>query len=218
MRIAALYDIHGNLPALEAVLADVEREGIGLVVCGGDLLSEPFAAECLERFRSFDGEVAFVQGNADLVDIPSLVAEALAWPLTVEFDVEELGRVLFCHASPRSNEEILTSISPEERVAEALAGVEADVVVGGHTHVQYDRTVAGRRLVNAGSVGLPYQGRRGAFWVVLGPGVEFRVTDYDVEPVAAALEAAGKSDYAGWLRDPPGPEQATEIFESRVGS
>ncbi len=218
VRIAALYDIHGNLPALEAVLADVEREGVRRVVCGGDLLSEPFAEECLERLRGFDGEVAFVQGNADLLDIPGLVELAESWPLTVELDVEGLGSILFCHASPRSNEEILTAVSPEDRVAEALEGVEAAVVVGGHTHVQFDRAVAGRRLVNAGSVGLPYEGRQGAFWALLGPDVELRRTEYDVEPIIAALEAAGKPDWAGWLRDPPGPAETTEYFESRFGA
>ena len=217
MRIAALYDIHGNLPALEAVLAELEREGISQVVCGGDLLSEPFAAECLDRLRGFGGEVAFVQGNADLEDSSGLADEAARWPLTVEFDVEGLGRVLFCHASPRDNEEILTRISPEERVADALAGVEAGVVVGGHTHVQFDREVAGRRLVNAGSVGLPYEGKQGAFWVLLGPDVEFRRTEYDLEEMVAALEEAGKQDWVGWLRDPPDPEEVTAYFESQVG-
>jgi putative phosphoesterase len=218
LRIAALYDIHGNLHALDAVLAELEAEGIHRIVCGGDLLSPPSAVECLERLRDVDAEVDFVQGNADLLDIPSLAATAEGWPLTVELGVEGLGRVVFCHGSPRDNEEILTRISPEERVAEALAGVEADVVVGGHTHVQFDRTVAGRRLVNAGSVGLPYEGRPGAFWALLGPEVELRRTEYDVEPAAAAYEAAGKPDYAGWLRDPPGADETTAFFESRVGA
>ncbi len=220
MRIAALYDIHGNLPALEAVLAEVEQEGVERIVCGGDLLSEPSASECLDRLRARGGAVAFVRGNADR-EQAEFAAAVAAWPLTVEFQVAGLGRVLFCHGSPRSDEEILTRISPEERVAEALAGVDADVVVGGHTHVQFDRAAAGRRLVNAGSVGLPYEGRAGAFWALLGPAVELRCTEYDVDASIAALEAVGTRDArdrAGWLRDPPSPDEVSAYFESQVGA
>jgi putative phosphoesterase len=221
LRIAALYDIHGNLPALEAVLAEVEREGVERLVCGGDLLSQPFPGECLERLRALGDAVSFVRGNADVGDEPAFADTVATWPLTVELDVDGLGRVLFCHGSPRSDEEILTRISPDERVIEALAGVEADVVVCGHTHVQFDRVVAGRRLVNAGSVGLPYEGRPGAFWALLGPGVELRRTAYDVEPMIAGLEALGDPaalDRVGWLRDPPDPDEVSAYFESQVGA
>lgn len=220
MRIAALYDVHGNLSALEAVLEEVEREGVERIVCGGDLLSEPFPSECLERLRAFGEAAVFVQGNADL-EQPEFAAAVADWPLTVEFQVAGLGHVLFCHGSPRSNEEILTRISPEERVAEALATVEADVVVGGHTHVQFDRIAGGKRLVNAGSVGLPYEGRPGAFWALLGPAVELRCSQYDVEATIAALEAIGTGaaqDRVGWLRDPPDPDEVSAYFESQVGA
>jgi putative phosphoesterase len=219
VRVAALCDVHGNLPALEAVLAEAEREGVERVVSGGDLFSPPFAAECLERLRGLGDVVAFVRGNADSSEDPDLDAAAAEWPLTVELDVDGLGRVLFCHGSPRSNEEILTRISPEERVAAALAGVDAGVVVGGHTHVQFDREVAGRRLVNAGSVGMPYEGRHGAFWALLGPDVELRRTEYDAAPMIAALEALGDPgalDRVGWLRDPPDPDEVSAYFESQV--
>ena len=221
MRIAALYDIHGNLPALEAVLAEVEREGVEHVVAGGDLLSQPFALECLDRLRALGDAVTFVRGNADVGQEPALAEAVAGWPLTVELDVDGLGRVLFCHGSPRSNEEILTRISPDERVTEALAGVEANLLVCGHTHVQFDRVAGGRRLVNAGSVGLPYEGRPGAFWALLGPGVELRRTEYDVEPMIAALEAVGDPaalDRVGWLRDPPDPDEVSAYFESQVGA
>jgi putative phosphoesterase len=241
VRVAALADIHGNLPALAAVLDEVERERVDVVVCCGDVAG-PFGEQCVARLRALGG-VRFVRGNAD---------EGVDWPLTVELAVDGLGRVLFCHGSPRSEHEILTRISPPARVAAALAGVAADIVVGGHTHVQFDRSVAGHRLVNAGSVGMPYEGARGAYWALLGasvsprearlvgsegspaepailsegiasdalrPGVELRRTEYDVEAAAAHLEATGfpgAAEQAGWLRDPPDPTEVSAYFESQA--
>ena len=125
--------------------------------------------------------------------------------------------MLFCHGSPRSDEEILTRISPEERVAAAVADVSEEVVVCGHTHVQFDRRVAGKRLINAGSVGMPYEARPGAYWAVLGPDVELRRTDYDLEAAAAAIRVSGFPD-AGELADEnvltvPSAEEATQQFE-----
>jgi putative phosphoesterase len=218
--VAVVNDVHGNLPALEAVLAEIEREGVDIVVSGGDLLSPPFAAECLERLLALGERAVFLRGNADreAAEFADVVA---GWPVTTELDVDGLERVLFCHGSPRSDEEILTRVSPEERVASALADVTAPVVVGGHTHVQFDRRVAGRRLVNAGSVGMPYEGRAGAFWALLGPDVRLRRTDYDPGAIIAALEALG-DDAAlmrvGWLRDPPDPDEVSAYFESQVGA
>ncbi len=211
MRVAAVSDVHGNLAALEAVLAEVEREGVDVVVSCGDLAG-PFGSECLARLRALGDAVRLVRGNAD---------EDVDWPLTVELAVGGVGRVLFCHGSPRSEHEILTRVSPDERVEAALANVEADVVVGGHTHVQFDRVVGGRRLVNAGSAGMPYEGVRGAFWALLGPDVELRRTEYDVEAAAAALEATGfpgADDQAGWLREPPDPDEVSAYFEGRAGT
>jgi putative phosphoesterase len=218
VRVAALYDVHGNLPALEAVLAEVEGEGVELLVSGGDLLSPPFAAECLERLRALGDRAVFVCGNADR-EAAGFVEVVEGWPLTAELDVDGLGRVLFCHGSPRSDEEILTRVSPDERVRATLAGVDAAVVVGGHTHVQFDREIAGLRLVNAGSVGMPYEGRPGAFWALLGPDVELRRTEYDARPMVGALEAIGDPgalDRVGWLRDPPDPDEVSAYFESQV--
>jgi putative phosphoesterase len=218
VRVAVLSDVHGNLPALEAVLAEVSRERVDRVVSGGDLLSRPFAAQCLERLLALGDGVVFVRGNADR-EAAGFEEVVAGWPLTVELDVNGLGRVLFCHGSPRSDEEILTRVSADERVSAALAGVDATVVVGGHTHVQFDREVAGRRLVNAGSVGMPYEGRHGAFWALLGPNVELRRTEYDAGPMVAALEAIGDPgalDRVGWLRDPPDPDEVSAYFESQV--
>jgi putative phosphoesterase len=238
VRVAALYDVHGNLPALEAVLADVERAGADRIVSGGDVAYGPMAAECVDRLRGVGERVVWVHGNADREAFPDAIressegwlAEALgrerrefvaSAPLTAELEIDGLGRVLFCHGSPRSDEEILTRVSPEERVAAALAGVAADVVVCGHTHVQYDRRAAGRRIVNAGSVGMPYEGRRGAFWALLGPDVELRQSEYDVEEAASAIRATGypqAEQHAGWLLDPPDPTEVSAFFEEQAGA
>ena len=237
MRVAALYDVHGNLPALEAVLSDVERAGADVIVSGGDIATGPMAAACVDRLRALGERVLWVRGNADREAVPDDVRErtgsaladqlgeerrafAAAAPLTTELEVDGLGRVLFCHGSPWSDEEILTRVTPERRAADVLAGVRADVVVCGHTHVQFDRHVGGLRLVNAGSVGMPYEGRRGAFWALLGPEVELRRTEYDVERAAAAIRATGfpADDQVGWLLDPPDPVEVSAYFEGQAGA
>lgn len=216
MRVAALYDIHGNVQALDAVLAEVDTD---VIVIGGDTVMGPMPSETLERVRALEGDVRVIRGNADrevYEDEPGLAPhEAFeyarsrlseeqldylrALPLTVS-----IGRVLFCHATPRNDEEILTKISPDERWREALAGVDADVVVCGHTHVQFDRRIGDIRLVNAGSVGMPYEHEPGAYWALLdGTDVELRHTRCQAPDVSA------------WPGEWPQatPEEATEHFE-----
>ena len=201
MRVAALYDVHGNLPALEAVLADVEREQPDAIVFGGDIVAGPMPSETLERVREFGERAHLIRGNADrialelrrgtrqgdlgfadhwvgeqLTDEQAELLESL--PLTVVLDVDGLGRTLFCHATPRSDEELFTERDTDGVVAGMLAGAKEDTVVCGHTHIQQDRRVAQWRVVNAGSVGIAY-GAPGAHWALLGPAVELRRTDYD---------------------------------------
>jgi putative phosphoesterase len=219
LRIAALYDVHGNLPALEAVLADVEAAGVDLVVSGGDLVSGPFGRDCLELLSARGDGVRFVLGNADR-EVPEHAAVVADWPLTVTLTVDGLGPVLFCHATPRSDEAFLTPATPDEAVAEELAGVEEKVVVYGHIHVQYERGDR-PRLVNPGSVGWPHEGRRGAFWALFGPDVEFRRTDYDVDAAIARIRATDYSQaelMVDTLLNPPTPEEATEHFEKLRGA
>ena len=128
MRVAALYDVHGNLPALDAVLAEVADEGVETVVCGGDVVGGPFPAEVLDRLAGLP-DVHFVRGNADREVLggtdehgidweverarlgPERLALVRSWPLTTELDVEGLGRVVFCHAVPRSSSGTRTSSS-----------------------------------------------------------------------------------------------------------
>ena len=226
MRVAALYDVHGNLPALEAVLAEVAREAVDAIVCGGDVCAGPLPQECLDTLRALDA--VFVRGNGDraLAKWPTarLADDDRAFlaglPLTATLDVDGLGPTLFCHATPRTDEEIVTRLTPDDELAAALDGIDERVVVAGHVHVQLDRAVGDRRFVNAGSVGMPYEGRRGAFWALLGPDVELRCTSYDVEAAVEQLLATGYPDaeqYAGWLLEPEDPAEVSAYFEGLRG-
>ncbi len=224
MRVAALYDIHGNLPALEAVLEEVD---VDLVLVGGDVVGGPFSGETVERLQALGDGARWLRGNAEreLVEMPppreagpppgelerirkALTEEQVEFlyglPEQVELDVEGVGHVLFCHATPRNDLEMVTPLTPEERLARILDGVAADVVVAGHTHMQDDRRVGGIRWVNAGSVGTPYEDAAGAYWALLGPDVELRCSRYD----AATL---GGYEYPHASR-----QEAAEYFESLV--
>jgi diadenosine tetraphosphatase ApaH/serine/threonine PP2A family protein phosphatase len=134
---------------------------------------------------------------------PGALAFLAALPLTETIEIDGLGSVLFCHATPRNDEEILTRISPDERWRAALDGVDAGMVVCGHTHIQFDRLAGGTRLVNAGSVGMPYEREPGAYWALLGPDVDLRRTEYV------------PGDLSAWPGEWPeaSPEEATEFFE-----
>jgi predicted phosphodiesterase len=137
-------------------------------------------------------------------------------PETIELDVEGVGRVLFCHGSPRSDEEMILRTTPEERLRDMLTGVDAEVVVCGHTHMQFDRLVDGTRVVNAGSVGLAYGGP-GAHWLALGPGVEHRRTDYDNDRFANRVAASdwplGERFAEENIRNHPSEDEALAFFE-----
>ena len=230
MRVAALYDVHGNLPALEAVLADPRCQTADVVVCGGDVLLGPWQAECVERLLAVGAR--FLTGNCErqVLDATSesttrwcrsqiderLANLAAAWPLSVGVEIDALGSVMFCHATPRRDDEILTRLTPDEIVGDACEGVP--LVVCGHTHVQFDRVAGRTRLVNAGSVGMPYEGRTAAYWALLGPDVELVSSEYDVEAAVAALRATGypaSDELAETLLTPHSAEEATEVFEAR---
>ena len=241
-RVAALYDVHGNLPALEAVLAELEEVGPDLVVVGGDVAAGPVPRDTLERLLALGERAVFVRGNGDRElaeaagtadaddDVWSararwaaerLTGEQLAFlrdlPLTAVVDVGGLGPTLFCHGTPRSDEEIVTRATPEGRMRDVLAGVAEAVVVCGHTHVQFDRTVAGVRVVNAGSVGMPYEAELGAYWALLGPDVELRRTAYDAGEAAERIRASGFPDAEEFIREnvlaTPAADEATDFFE-----
>jgi putative phosphoesterase len=236
MRVAALYDIHGNVPALEAALAEVEREAVDAIVVGGDVVSGPEPAEALDVLEAVGDRVLFIRGNADREVLEgsgkqsvwcrgrlgkARLARIAEWQLTLSLDVDGLGPVLFCHATPRSDEEIVTRITPEADVAETLDGTEEELVVCGHTHVQYDRQIGTRRLVCAGSIGWPYEGREGAFWLLLGPDITHRRTEYDVRLAIEAAERSGfpkVGEVVELLREPPDPDEVSAFFEGLRGA
>ncbi len=216
MRVAALYDVHGNLPALEAVLAELEPERVDAYVFGGDIIAGPMPRETLERVLSLGDRAHLIRGNADrevwearadretrargmidttlgdqLSDEQARLLEGL--PLTVTLDVDGLGPTCFCHATPRDDEEVFTERDPDDVVAAILEGTEAVAVVCGHTHLQVDRRAGPWRVVNAGSVGMPNDAV-GAHYAVLGPDVELRQTDYDRE------EARRRFAEVAWLQ------------------
>jgi predicted phosphodiesterase len=240
--VAALYDVHGNLPALESVLREVRAESVEVTVVGGDIAWGPFPRATVDALRTLRN-VRFIRGNADrevaagTEGVPAdddvfaaitawsarqLTSEQREWlaelPPSFSTGVDGLGDVLFCHASPRSDEEIITPSSPVSRIAAALRSVRERTVVCGHTHMQFELPVGDRVVVNAGSVGLPYQGRPGAYWALLGPGVELRRTDYDVVGATDAMAATTcphvHEVFVESLLRPPSAEEATEQFEA----
>jgi putative phosphoesterase len=225
-RVAALYDIHANLPALEAVLA--EAGDADLLLVGGDFSRGPMPAETVDRLRSLGERVRFIRGNADRIaagegewEAGRLGAERLEFlvglPETATVEIDGLGPVLFCHGSPRGDEDIVTAVTPPDRLERILAGVSEPVVVCGHTHHQFELRSGATRVVNAGSVGMPYEGRPGAFWAMLGPGVEHRTTAYDLDAAADAIRASGFPDadeLIGMLRSPEAAEEVAPHFES----
>ncbi len=236
MRVAAISDIHGNLPALEAVLAEIEGQDVDLIVVCGDVAAGPMPAETIDRLRALDRPARFVSGNADryILEAPDDRSEWMAQRLTgeqldflrafepaVDLDVEGLGRVTFCHATPASDEEpIVTVLSPDDVVAQALAETEARTIVAGHTHHQFDRTVDGGRFVNAGSIGMPYEGRPGAYWTLVGADIEPRRTDYDFTGTAAAIRALDYPDaeaFAENVAQPATAETKAAFFGQMAG-
>jgi len=222
VRVAALYDVHANVPALEAVLAEVEREGVDTVLFGGDLTWGPEPVEGLALVRSVP-EARFVRGNCDREpdewERSQLSEEDLAFlqglPETLELD-----GVLYCHGTPRSDLEVVTPATTDEELAGILEGVEQRVVVAGHTHMQQDRRIGAIRFVNAGSVGLPYEGELAAFWALLdGAELELRRTPLELEEVAAAFRRSAWPRADEFLREnvleTVTREEATAAHEER---
>jgi putative phosphoesterase len=174
--IATLYDIHGNLAALEAVLAEVQDDA--RIVVGGDVcFAGAHPAEALETLRALGDRVVWVRGNTDrtITTEAGVSAEQVAF-LHALPETQQIDRVLYCHASPRNDMDIFTERTPENRIAFLFEDVDADVVVCGHTHMQFERTIAGKRVINSGSVGMPFEDKPGAYWTL---DLEHRFTPYE---------------------------------------
>lgn len=227
-RIAAVYDIHGNRTALEAVLAEVEALGVHQIIIGGDIAWGPEPAACVDMVMRLGLRARCVRGNADrevadghenVKTVPPEVAQVTAWctkqlngaqraflgtlPQYQRLTAPGLGAVFFCHGSPRSDEEAITEWTPEAEVVPMVRSVRERTIVCGHTHVHFDRAVAGKRIINAGSVGLHHG--PGACWAILGEDVDLRRTTYDVELAANRVEASGvpgAEEFVYHLRNP----------------
>src|SRR4051795_10727396 len=217
--VAVLCDIHGNFAALEAVLEELRRSPPDAVVIGGDVAAGPQPLEVLAALRALPWPVRWLRGNADRVvfqgfdgpmppelrDHPLYVADAwtarflsradlhvlAALPPLLRLSVGGLGDVLFCHGTARSDEERVTVFTPEARLARILEEAGAPRVIAGHPPRQFDRTAGGRRMVNAGSVGRPYEHEPGAYWLRLGPDVRLMRTPYDTAAADAAFRGLG---------------------------
>jgi predicted phosphodiesterase len=243
MRVAALYDIHGNLPALEAVIREVTAAGVDRVVIGGDLIPGPMPRECLDLLAGLTIPTRFIIGNGDRETlaakrgtmsaiIPEFFREAMqwnaaqltpdderaidSWPLTERARVEGIGDVLFCHATPRNDTEVFLKTTADEKLSPIFDPLGVQLVVCGHTHMQFDRLVGQTRIVNAGSVGMPFQDA-GAYWLLLGPGVTLRRTQYDLAAAAARVRATSypqAEPCATGILAPPSEQSTLEQFKN----
>lgn len=245
MRVAAIDDFHGDLPALEAVLDEIGRAKVDRVVCGGDVFPGPLPCETLARLLAFDEPVEFLRGNGDrevlaqmtgtetdwLRTAPESWREPVRWtaqelprdherlltewPATYCMAIPGLGDVLFCHATPRDDTEVFTRRTPDERLLPIFDRLDVAVVVCGHTHMQFDRTVGPFRVVNAGSVGMLY-GKPGAYWLLLDPDIELRHTSYDLAAAADRIRATTYPQAAHFAEyhvvRPPSEETILQVY------
>src|SRR5205809_2302691 len=256
MRVAALYDIHGNLPALEAVLQDIRQANVGQIVVGGDVVPGPMPRETLTRLLDLDLPTHFIYGNGELAILAILAQIAGArtgsvtywgttsgarppenivetyrwtaaqlqsefesvlarWPKTLQLEIDGLGQVLFCHSTPRGETEVFTRLTAEGRLLPLFEPLQVSMLVCGHTHMQFDRMIGGTRVVNAGSVGMPF-GEPGAYWLLLGPDVRLRRTLYDFTQAAERIrgtEYPQAEEFAVQsVLTPPSEEKMLEAF------
>ena len=242
MRVAAVYDVHGNLPALEAIIPEIRREAVDRVVVGGDVVPGPMPSETLVTLLGLGIPVDFIRGNGEAAALaclagaipaalPEQAREAVqwsanqlspqdrrflaSWPSTLRLEIPGPGGVLFCHATPRSDTEIFTRLTPEDRLLPVFQGLDESLVVCGHTHMPFDRTVGRIRVVNGGSVGMPF-GEPGAYWLLLGPDVQPRRTPYDLEAAAERIRATDypqAREFADrYVLQPPSEAEMLAIF------
>lgn len=243
MRVAAIYDIHSNLPALEAVLGEIREARVDRIVVGGDVLPGPMPNETIKCLLDLEIPAQFIRGNGDrevLAQIrgtetgavPEQFREVIrwtaqqlppeyehllaSWPKTLSILIPQLGEVLFCHATPRNDTEIFTRITPEDRLLPVFEGLNVPVAVCGHTHMQFERMIGSVRVLNAGSVGMPF-GEPRAYWLLLGPNkVELRRTMYDLPKAADRVRGTKYPQAAEFaahnILQPPREEKMLEAF------
>ena len=245
MKIAAISDIHGNLPALEAVLAEIEQEAVDQIIVCGDVIAGPMPAEVATRLQNLTIPARYILGNGETWLLRHLDGQPInafsprgneetvwyatklseehngwikGWEHTIALEIPGLGTVLFCHATPQNNMDIFTKVTPEAEVLPYFAGTTAQLVICGHTHMQYDRMIGNSRVINTGSVGMPF-GATGAHWLLLEDGnAEFRRTEYDRDAAAAIIRdtdyPAAEPFATGNILSVPSEEQALDMMEA----
>lgn len=244
--VAVLSDVHGMLPALDAVLAEPLVQDAEQVVVTGDLAAGPMPVQTLDRLVGLGDRVVLIRGNADreLVSLtrgevddvgdpmapwaaaqlrPDQVDLLASLPYPVTLSIEGFGPVMFCHAVPDDDEQVVLVDTRLSRWAEVLATLPDDVttLVCGHTHMPFVRLAHRRLIVNPGSVGMPY-GRPGAHWALLADGaVTLRRTMFDVAAARAEIVAAASPLAHEWAREyldnVADDADAIEVFGPRDG-
>jgi predicted phosphodiesterase len=244
VQVAVLADVHGNLPALRAVLAELDRDPVNAIVVAGDVVAGPMITQTLALLHTRPEPIHWISGNAEREAVAAFdgapISDDLAgrsagwsanamdeqgrdelasWPIALALD-----GVRYCHGTPRRDDEILTRATPDDVLRDALAGVEESLVVGGHTHQQLIRNVGPDTptYANAGSVGMPYEGRAAAFWMVVSDGTpELRATPYDLAAAIEELRTSGFPDLddqlTGSVIKPTDPDWVTAFFEYQAG-
>ncbi|RPG30220.1 MAG: metallophosphoesterase [Muricauda sp. TMED12] len=242
MKIAAIYDIHGNPFALEAVLKAISGQGVDLLFVGGDVVAGPMPKEALSLLSRSEIPIAYIRGNAE-TDLlrhakglevyglgPRAKSEAAwtldqldawdvafieSWAKTIQMKTKSLGEILFCHATPENDTDVFTKFTPVRKLEPIFGSLEASVVICGHTHMQFDRRIAGVRVVNAGSVGMRFGGT-GADWLLLDDGVHLMHTPYDLDRAAGAIAASkypnAKAFAAKNILGPPTEKEALHML------
>lgn len=241
-RLAVLGDVHGNAVAFAAVLEELRGDPPDLVVVNGDLSWGAEPEVTLALAEALEGAL-FVRGNAEsallraALDPSSEPSDTGAWMLeqhtlarveqvrgyagAVTVDVDGVGRMYICHGSPRGDQELVTPETPDDRMQALLDGTQLDVLVTAHVHLQFERQVLEITSMNAGSVGLQYGGTPAAYWAMIGPEIELRRTEYDVEEAVRRAHASGiptAERVVQTLREPPSADEVTEHAERLVAS
>jgi predicted phosphodiesterase len=231
-RVAVLSDVHGNATALEAVLSELRDDPPDVVVFGGDVTWGPEPDATIALVEAIELTTVLVRGNSERLLIEGRMEtsrevwlagiHATADAYLTRFveqstiDIDGLGPTRFCHGSPRSDEELITPKTPAARLRQLSAGIRERVLVSAHTHLQFDRVHAGIRSINPGSVGMPYATVPGAYWAMLGPDVELRRTEYDVDLAAHRYRLSADplgERMADMLLSPPTPQEIIEEAE-----